>query len=600
MITTRKISEISASTFFYIPDYQRGYKWTPLQVEQLLIDIIQFEKTSVGNLNYSYCLQPIVLKKMSLSDPRLSSVQEVQFTDESIVYELIDGQQRLTTIFLILSFLNNRFKPEFAREKFQLFYQTRDRSFDFIENLGQKGICNELELQSKLNIDFHHIYQSRNSIEKYFTKSQEQKDINLFESTLLYRTKFIWYEIDEDENSTAKEIFKRLNSGKVELTNGELVKALFLGKFTITDTTNEQRAQMAIEWEWIESKMNDDEFWYFLTNKKAQKNNRIAFLLDYFAESKTTSTYSKSDKRYTFLVFNELFQEKGKVMTIWESLKHEFRMLHNWYSDFELFHYIGFLLSSYVGLNLNDIFELYRKSEGSIEQFKILLLSEIDEHVNCDNIENLNYLDDSYLIRKILLWFNISVLTKDTQKNQRFNFHKFKDLSFDLEHIKSQDSEITKSPRSQREFLETFFEFYAKRTFDDVQSIEDLIENEHKEILTLAYQFLSDPNSGEFSSILSEIKKAFGISDSDFEGGEDHSIGNLCLLDQGTNRGYRNAIFPIKRQTIINNDLGGVYILPMTKGAFLKQFSSTTKNLLVWTKSDSLAHMNEIIEQINT
>jgi uncharacterized protein with ParB-like and HNH nuclease domain len=598
MITTKKISEISSNTFFYIPDYQRGYKWTNLQVEQLLSDIIQFEKSSVNNLNHSYCLQPIVLKKMSQDDPRLKKDRGVELGDDSIIYELIDGQQRLTTIFLILSFLNNRFKPEFATEKFKLFYETRERSYSFIEKLGEKGIGDELKEESKENIDFHHIYQSLQCITDYFISSEEKRDVNLFESTLRFRTKFIWYEVDEDENSTAKEIFKRLNSGKVELTNAELVKALFLGKFTSTDTTDEQRAQMAIEWEWIESKLNDDEFWYFLTNKKSQKNNRISFLLDHFADKISSEQYSKTDKRFTFLVFNELFQEKDKVMSTWEDLKHEFRLLHNWYSDFELFHFIGFLLSSYVGQNLNQIFELYEKSSGSIEQFKLELLSKIDEEVNCENIDTLHYLYDSYLIRKILLWFNISVLTKDAQKNQRFKFFKFKDLSFDLEHIKSQDSEITKSPRSQREFLETFFEFYAKQRFDETKSIDELQENEHEHILSLVYDYLIDSSDKEFSQILQEIKNAFDIDDQDFEGSEDHTIGNLCLLDQGTNRGYRNAIFPLKRQTIIKNDLSGVYILPMTKSAFLKQFSNTTKNLLVWTKADSRSHMDEIKKQI--
>lgn len=599
MITTRKISEITTNTFFFVPDYQRGYKWTTLQVEQLLNDIIQFEKTSTNNLNQSYCLQPIVLKKMRLDDLRLKKVTGVRFNDENIIYELIDGQQRLTTLFLILSFLNNRFKPEFATEKFQLFYETRERSYSFIEKLGEKGICEELEEESNENIDFHHIYQSLKFITNYFIGTEEKRDVNLFESTLLFRTKFIWYEVDEDENSTAKEIFKRLNSGKVELTNAELVKALFLGKFDNGYTSDSERMQMSIEWEWIENKLNQDEFWYFLTDDKSEKNNRISFILDQFSRNQNIDHLNKEDKRFTFLVFNELFQDKGKVRYTWEELKRQFRIIHNWYSDYELFHYIGFLLSTYVGETLDRMFLLYNEAGESIEIFKELLLTEIDEQVNQNDLNELNYNHHYYQIKKVLLWFNISMMLKDKNRNQRFNFYKFKDLKFDVEHIKSLDSEITKSDKSKKEFLTAFFNYYVHN--------KELVDNQMDEdtgtmkldLLARIDGYLKDSRTDDFNEILTQIKEEFEIEDTEFESEEDHSIGNLCLLDQGTNRGYKNAIFPIKRQTIIDNDLQGVYILPMTKSAFLKQFNGRTKNLLVWTTGDSEAYKQVIINQLN-
>jgi uncharacterized protein with ParB-like and HNH nuclease domain len=146
MISTKKIVEISKNTLFFIPDYQRGYKWNTLQVEQLINDIIQFERTSQSNLNHSYCLQPIVLKQMEQKDERLKkSIKNTEIGKDTIVYELIDGQQRLTTTFLLLSFLNQRFKPEFTNKKFQLFYQTRPKSLVFLEELGKVGLCSDLE-----------------------------------------------------------------------------------------------------------------------------------------------------------------------------------------------------------------------------------------------------------------------------------------------------------------------------------------------------------------------------------------------------------------------------------------------------------------------
>lgn len=69
---------------FVIESYQRGYRWDSKQVTELLEDLLEFQKTG----NNLYCLQPIIVRKV----------------DEN-KYELIDGQQRLTTIYILLKFL---------------------------------------------------------------------------------------------------------------------------------------------------------------------------------------------------------------------------------------------------------------------------------------------------------------------------------------------------------------------------------------------------------------------------------------------------------------------------------------------------------------
>ena len=609
MISTKKIGEISEDTLFFIPDYQRGYKWNTIQVKQLITDIIQFEKTSQNNLNHSYCLQPIVLKQMDGKDERLKSIKNLEIGKHNVIYELIDGQQRLTTTFLLLAFLNQRFKPEFANKKFQLFYQSRPKSLDFLDKLGKLGLSEDLKKESAENIDFHHIYQAYEFIYSFFSVSKNIRNINLFESTLLFRTKFIWYKVDENENSTANEIFRRLNSGKIELSNAELIKALFLGNFD-NNISDSERIQMSIEWDWIENKLNQNKFWYFLSNKDTEKNNRITFILETFAEDLTNDLIdntdfkrlNKDDERYVFLVYNDLLSKKNNIKEIWIRLKQKFRVIHNWYTDHELFHYIGFLMSNYVGEKIGKIFDIYKNYDTSIDNFKKSLLEEIDEHINVHKIEDLHYHKNSYQIRKVLLWFNISMMVKDENQNQRFNFYKFKYLNFDLEHIKSLDSEITKSDQSKNEFLLSFFNHYSNFKFEDVNNEEKITETnniDNGQLLTLIYRYLRNQGTNNFSAIYKQIKKSFDILDSDFDANEDHSIGNLCLLDQGTNRGYKNDIFPIKRQKIINKDLQGVYILPMTKSAFLKQFSGKTKNLLVWTDEDSNAYKEQIIDVVN-
>ena len=76
---------------FFVPAYQRGYRWTEQEVSDLLNDIDDFRPREILNSDEKtwYCLQPLVVKKRPSND-----------------YELIDGQQRLTTVYLILFYLN--------------------------------------------------------------------------------------------------------------------------------------------------------------------------------------------------------------------------------------------------------------------------------------------------------------------------------------------------------------------------------------------------------------------------------------------------------------------------------------------------------------
>ena len=81
-LETKLVGDIKGD--FYVPSYQRGYRWGVAEVERLLDDIYSTEGKS------NYCLQPVVVKK------------------NGDRYELIDGQQRLTTIYLIYRFMNRR------------------------------------------------------------------------------------------------------------------------------------------------------------------------------------------------------------------------------------------------------------------------------------------------------------------------------------------------------------------------------------------------------------------------------------------------------------------------------------------------------------
>lgn len=99
---------------FFVLDYQRGYRWGEGEVKQLLDDIYE-------NGEKNYYLQPIVVKRKGGN------------------YELIDGRQRLTTIYLILSCIKE-ILPK-TPINYQITYETRQETYDFLReiDLGRKN-----------------------------------------------------------------------------------------------------------------------------------------------------------------------------------------------------------------------------------------------------------------------------------------------------------------------------------------------------------------------------------------------------------------------------------------------------------------------------
>lgn len=95
---------------YSIPPYQRGYKWDTKDIERLLKDINEFSPNE--DLNLFYCLQNITL---------------VESLD-SKTFNVVDGQQRLTTLTVILSYLN---EYELINEKLQ--YNVRKETEEFLK-----------------------------------------------------------------------------------------------------------------------------------------------------------------------------------------------------------------------------------------------------------------------------------------------------------------------------------------------------------------------------------------------------------------------------------------------------------------------------------
>src|SRR5688500_130479 len=174
-ICLKPINDLLGSDFL-IPAYQRGYRWTEQQVLELLEDVLAFQSSDEDRSREGfYYLLPIVVKAV----------------DTDGVWEVVDGQQRLTTAFLILQYFNQRLAERFRRKLYTIDFETRPGSKEYV--------VDPTEERSTQNMDFYFLYVAKSAIEQWF--SDKDNLVNDFEAALLNRVKVIWYELPETESA---------------------------------------------------------------------------------------------------------------------------------------------------------------------------------------------------------------------------------------------------------------------------------------------------------------------------------------------------------------------------------------------------------------
>ena len=554
---------------FLIPDYQRGFRWEEQQVLDLLEDVHDFFKPNGDeNKGSFYCLQPIVVKAQ----------------EDSAKWEVVDGQQRLTTIYLILQSFNLRFIEEERTQLYTISFETRELSAEFLSN--------PTEERSSEYIDFHFMFQAMKTIKDWF--KDRKNIIGDFESTLLNRVQVIWYELPKTE--IAVDAFTRLNVGKIPLTNAELVRALFLRSKNFPQTTAElEQLKIAQEWDSMERSLQDDDFWYFLTEND-DRANRIELIFNLITQDNPSENEKPGNKLKEFHRFNELIHvEKVKPEKLWDDVKQFYMTLHEWFADPVLFHLIGFLINE--NAKLLDLIRL--SEESSKTQFKNELRSRIRTKlfpsVDFDendpsvfrtalgkDLDEISY--GSPRVKPILLLFNIASIISNEKSILRFRFDYFKNEKWDIEHIRSVESGRPQSNRDKKPWLEAVRDYFQETDGD-----EDLHKRASEMISSQTYTMGDD-----FDKFYDEVIRLLDEeSSTDVENG----IGNLALLDSGTNRGYKNAVFPIKRYKILQTDQAGTFVPLCTRNVFLKCYSKKLENMFVWASEDQDDYRNAIADK---
>lgn len=567
-----RVDSSGAAQRFFIPSYQRGYRWSPLQVTQLLEDVRDFIGRSQPTPEEFYCLQPVVIKL--LGDGH---------------YEVVDGQQRLTTLLLILRHFNKRQVEEYRQALYSLEYQTRPGLANFLTDATEDS-AND-------NADFFHFYRAIQAIEEWFR--QHDSEVEDMKSALLNKTKVIWYQLADADN--AVDAFTRLNVGKIPLTNDELIRALFLRRAAPEQRDAEnQQLKIAYEWDQFEKGLQSDAFWYFLSNKPGKGHNRIGFLFDLIAHEELQSTSAVDDPYRVFFAFHDRLKAPGATATgEWEKIKKAYLALQEWFEDRVLYHMVGFLVSE--GKSIRQIQEI---SEGGTKSaFELALRKEIfvlatgegfpdeataqsiEESVT-NQVDSLSYKLHPGRIRSLLLLFNVATLLQSSRSNLRFQFDSFKNESWNIEHIRSVTDDRPERQDDRKAWLRHALEYLES------QEIQLGLCSEMK-----AFMGLTQPEATRevFDALYNKVLNAFKEST---EGETEHGIANLTLLDEHTNKSYKNAVFAVKRHRLLTLDQAGIFVPLCTRNVFLKCYSPYVGEAMFWSKKDQEGYSASIIDTL--
>ena len=554
---------------FLVPSYQRGYRWTELEVKRLLDDI--YNLSSIPEAKRNYCLQPVVVR------------------NNGDTFELIDGQQRLTTIYLIRNYMYREVPRFFKAPKFSIDYQTRSKSKDFLENI-------DISRRSE-NIDFWFMVNAYETIKNWFADKDPAAMTDIDNYFTKY-VKIIWYEVDKSENAIA--LFTRLNIGKIALTSAELVKAMFFSCDN-EDIGEARQEEIALQWDSIERELHNEAFWYFLTNNAASEyQTRIDLVLDLMSQK----TINEKEEYFTFFDFDDRNKGKNKyegkkqnLKNIWAEIVHTFLILKDWFENHELYHKIGYLIAS----KAKTLLQIYISSQDKTKvktktEFIELLdnyirdsvaLSKIASTSQAKSYSELSYGQDDALIRRLLLLFNVESVRLNGAKTQWFPFAKFKfygkdKILWSLEHIHAQHSEGLNKQELWRQWLELH-----------LPSVESLNGND-QELINKIQSALNqrEIKKIEFDTLYREVIDKL----SDKESAKYiNSISNLALLNCDDNAALSNSTFDVKRNEIIKMDKEGKFIPFCTKMVFLKYYTPSADNQLhFWGQSDREAYIKAI------
>lgn len=588
---------------YSIPPYQRGYKWDAGDIRRLLDDVDAFSPDD--DLDLFYCLQNITL---------------VEKGDQ---YNVVDGQQRLTTLIVILSYFG-----EHDLIKGKLHYNVRPETEAFLQEYIFKpsNLADISDWDGLLTIskdlgkdydyqDIYYLFNAYKTAERWFDQKPGVKGV--MKDKILNHIKVI---VNLPKNIEEQELFENLNGKRVPLDGADLIRALIITRVAkrdvgeVDDSTkqrvliNERRVKIGMLLDRISQWWNDANrqayFKQFTKEVKVDRGNSVLF-------DDTQHQINNLYKLYSLLYCDgtlslETFECRLKEDGFLNELQLLQRTMENWYNDSTLYHLVLFA-SIYADIPFKEMHSQWqsrqRKSFITWLKERITQINVFDELLQPPPAstpsegagaaqhpkesvepEQAEHWYDKKLVPVVTLLDIISLI--DSEGHTKLPAEYFRAHKEDLEHIFPQTpiGDKIKDKAKQTTVLRQYLSIINEQLPDDEQLHVDDAEIDWDN---------QDWRESIKAKIEDRIKKVIPIN----------SLGNMCLLHESVNRGYGNDFFLEKRIDIMKKSRDW-FIRPHVYDAFNKKFLERQDNdidilsMTKWDKSDIKARRKDMVDEI--
>lgn len=568
-------------THFNIPLYQRGYKWEAKQINKLLDDIDRYEPQD----KKFYCLQNITIVPVDN------------------YFNVVDGQQRLTTLVILLSFLNEkemvnnkvRFPQNSIRKETDRFINdkiTKDNAI-LSDNNWLKFITLYKDFDHQ---DIFYIFSAHFTIKQWLEGKSKKVGFTVenFIDKLLDHVKIIVNRIDNSQEE--EKIFGNLNSKRVPLDGADLIRAILITRVANEEgkregdiknivRVNERRIKIGWELDQINNWWSRQDVQNYFKKFIVAKSEEIGVGNKLFNEEKYPVNLlyllfaEKRQKQGTPELTLALIEENNNnALGLYKDIIKLHTTLQDWYQDREMYHFLGFLFfnATKTEINFSKIWKQWVDPSSSRESFKRYLKTEIKKLIFPES-DNLNFIgtdknwysNDQKKLVRLLLLMDIIISIKTSQAFLPYSA--FTKSDNDIEHIFPQNPEEVKEKKEYIEFLNA--NVVDKKEQFDLKNFDANVANE---------KYLKDVDAFIQKNI-SNIKI--------------NSIGNLVLLYYSLNRSLGRISYSRKRSRIVAFFNEGNFIQPHTFRVFVRYFNDKNeknKELEHWTNKDIEANEEAI------
>lgn len=600
---------------FFIPAYQRGYRWTASQIRNLLDDFQDFMENGARGI---FFLQSLVV----------SSRPDI---DNRPAYELIDGQQRLTTLSIFEAVLRQKCGLTVSQLHFDLIYESRPESADFIRRLKGNDAIDPAE--ADVAVDFYHMLEAKKTMAEWVNAHAANNPLNVIGDLGRYVT-FLWHDTSQERYTSPEQRFTRINSGKIPLTDAELCRSLLLMPdyhdlqddlpADLRQVVDDARAMTKLEkkalekrqilmgngWDRMERALHNEEFWAFL-GARGDFSTRMDFLLRllYLDEGKPLAVNYPCFEN----LYDRLKSGDYNAGSVWNELRNALERLEYWYENNDYYHKIGYLNTVSGAETLAKLLRFANSHTEKETRDEInSLIRDTFPGQKMPDLDNFGY--GATLLRRLLFLANVEFARTRAHRYARFPFDMKIDKN-DIEHIDAKNVKDISTKPDMLRWLEMHEEYLKKFTYGDYMNLfgEDRESSVDGKLVSKDYFSLKQTLLEKGTELLTRLsapktspdevqrefqeweKKFMALVKPDMEnderlesdGAEKNNIYNLALLDPSVNRSLNNAIFAVKQKQMADILANGAsYIPPMTQALFMRHFNNENRSAPRWTDED--------------